>query len=705
MAVSATTNSVSYTGNGSTTSFAVTFAFQGTGSTAELEVIERTIATGAEATKSYTTHYTVTGGNGSTGAVVAASAPADTVEWHIRRTTTRTQTVDYTANDPFPADTHELALDRLAMGLQEVQGELDRSFKVSRTTSITTPEFVDDAAARADKLLGFAADGNSIEAVTGRVNTVTASTVTPTAGAAGSGTASFTESTGALALGIPQGSTGHAGISMQYSTTTADADPGAGFVRFNNASLNSATIMYVDDTDGTTDISAWVQSWDNSSSGSKGFITIAGNPNSASPLVIFKVNGTVTDASGYTKIPVAYVSGSTSISNSAEISVQFSPAGDGDVAGLDYTFSTTTADADPGTGTLRLNHGTIGSATAIYIDDSDANSADISAYLLTWDDSTNTADRGQIYITKKSAPANFAIFKVSGASTDASGYVKLAVTHVSSSGSFSNADPIAVEFNRTGNAGEMPNPLTTRGDVVVRSASAPARLAIGAANTVLTTAGTDPAWSTIATAMIADDAITLAKMAGGTDGNLITYDASGDPAHVAAGSSGQVLTSQGAGSVPVFAAAAAGVILQIVTETDTAVATGTTTIPNDTTIPQNTEGDEYMTATVTPTNASNRLLIQVNLQLSASGANSLIGCLFQDANANALAVGALYNSASGVSTLVAFSYEMAAGTTSSTTFKVRAGGANSQTITFNGVGGSARYGVLTSSIVITEIQV
>jgi len=86
MAVSATTNSVSYTGNGSTTSFAVTFAFQGTGSTAELEVIERTIATGAEATKSYTTHYTVTGGNGSTGAVVAASAPADTVEWHIRRT-------------------------------------------------------------------------------------------------------------------------------------------------------------------------------------------------------------------------------------------------------------------------------------------------------------------------------------------------------------------------------------------------------------------------------------------------------------------------------------------------------------------------------------------------------------------------------------------------------------------------------------------
>ena len=34
---------------------------------------------------------------------------------------------------------------------------------------------------------------------------------------------------------------------------------------------------------------------------------------------------------------------------------------------------------------------------------------------------------------------------------------------------------------------------------------------------------------------IADNAVTLAKMAGGTDGNLITYDASGDPAYVLTG--------------------------------------------------------------------------------------------------------------------------------------------------------------------------
>jgi hypothetical protein len=60
---------------------------------------------------------------------------------------------------------------------------------------------------------------------------------------------------------------------------------------------------------------------------------------------------------------------------------------------------------------------------------------------------------------------------------------------------------------------------------------------------------------TIATAQIADDAVTLAKMAPGTDGNIISYDASGNPVAVATGSAGQVLTSAGAGAPPTFAAA------------------------------------------------------------------------------------------------------------------------------------------------------
>ena len=57
---------------------------------------------------------------------------------------------------------------------------------------------------------------------------------------------------------------------------------------------------------------------------------------------------------------------------------------------------------------------------------------------------------------------------------------------------------------------------------------------------------------------IADNAITLAKMASGTDGNIISYDASGNPVAIATGSDGQVLTSTGAGSPPAFETIASG---------------------------------------------------------------------------------------------------------------------------------------------------
>jgi hypothetical protein len=62
----------------------------------------------------------------------------------------------------------------------------------------------------------------------------------------------------------------------------------------------------------------------------------------------------------------------------------------------------------------------------------------------------------------------------------------------------------------------------------------------------------------VTTAKINNDAVTLAKLAGGTDGELITWDASGDPAAVAVGSSTHVLTSNGAGAAPTFQAAAGG---------------------------------------------------------------------------------------------------------------------------------------------------
>jgi hypothetical protein len=127
MTISSTTNTVSYTGNGSTTEFAVNYVFFGTGTSAEIQVVEVVIATGAETVKSNGSDFTVSGGNGATGTVTAAVAPASTVKWVINRTTTQTQETDYVENDPFPAESHEEALDRLTAVDQEQQRALDRT--------------------------------------------------------------------------------------------------------------------------------------------------------------------------------------------------------------------------------------------------------------------------------------------------------------------------------------------------------------------------------------------------------------------------------------------------------------------------------------------------------------------------------------------------------------------------------------------------
>ena len=57
---------------------------------------------------------------------------------------------------------------------------------------------------------------------------------------------------------------------------------------------------------------------------------------------------------------------------------------------------------------------------------------------------------------------------------------------------------------------------------------------------------------------LADNAVTLAKMASGTDGNIISFDSSGNPVAIATGNDGQVLTSAGANAQPAFEDAAGG---------------------------------------------------------------------------------------------------------------------------------------------------
>jgi hypothetical protein len=151
---------------------------------------------------------------------------------------------------------------------------------------------------------------------------------------------------------------------------------------------------------------------------------------------------------------------------------------------------------------------------------------------------------------------------------------------------------------------------------------------------------------------------------------------------------------------------ATGIPVQIVSTNFGAVGTGTTTIPFDDTIPQITEGTEFMTQAITPKAATNRLSIEATLYASNSVLGELIGALFQDATANALAALSLTIPTGGYLGRITLRHDMAAGTTSSTTFRIRLGGSGAGTITFNGTAGTRKFGGITmSNIKITEYKV
>ena len=157
MTVSSSTNKVSYSGNGSLTTFAYSFKIFDQG---DLTVILRA-ADGTETTQTITTHYTVSGvGSASGGNVVFGTAPASGVTVVIIREQPLTQGLDLVANDPFPAESLEEALDKVVFMTQKHEEELSRAIKASRTNTLTGSEFTISASDRANKVFSFDASGN-----------------------------------------------------------------------------------------------------------------------------------------------------------------------------------------------------------------------------------------------------------------------------------------------------------------------------------------------------------------------------------------------------------------------------------------------------------------------------------------------------------------------------------------------------------------
>lgn len=225
MTIAATTNRVTYTGNGATTAFAFAYPFH---AQADLVVIETIIATGVQTTKALTTDYTISGttdaqGHYSSGGTVnAVTAPASTVTWTIYRDPSPIQSTDFVQNDDLPAESLESALDYQTLLNQRTRDMIARALRQPEGDSATI-DVLPAKVTRASKFLAFDANGDPIAAagtaasltpVSAFIDTLlddaSATTARATLGAAASGAVTASDLTMATArlLGRTTASTG-----------------------------------------------------------------------------------------------------------------------------------------------------------------------------------------------------------------------------------------------------------------------------------------------------------------------------------------------------------------------------------------------------------------------------------------------------------------------------------------------------------------
>jgi hypothetical protein len=133
----------------------------------------------------------------------------------------------------------------------------------------------------------------------------------------------------------------------------------------------------------------------------------------------------------------------------------------GGALSISYTFSTTTADADPGAGLLRLGSATQNTATVIRADLLDSAGADYTGALDLFDDSTSTT-KGFIKLTKQNDATKWLLFAVTALASP-SGYRNITASCVaySAANPFANGDLIELEFTRNGDKGDTGEPGAT----------------------------------------------------------------------------------------------------------------------------------------------------------------------------------------------------------------------------------------------------
>jgi hypothetical protein len=157
MTVQSTGSRVNYNGDGSTVAFTIPFYFLN-----NTDIVVLSVSPSGQSTKLfYNVDYTVSGAGVETGGMITATtAPVSSSQIIIYRDPDATQLVDYQDNDPFPAETHELALDKLTMLVQRDRERLDRAFVLDDSDTSGASTMIPSPSGT--NVIGWNADGSAL---------------------------------------------------------------------------------------------------------------------------------------------------------------------------------------------------------------------------------------------------------------------------------------------------------------------------------------------------------------------------------------------------------------------------------------------------------------------------------------------------------------------------------------------------------------
>lgn len=174
-------------------------------------------------------------------------------------------------------------------------------------------------------------------------------------------------------------------------------------------------------------------------------------------------------------------------------------------------------------------------------------------------------------------------------------------------------------------------------------------------------------------------------------------------------SSALLIGLQGTAFTPSAANAIAGSTVQVVGNVTSAVATGTTAVPDDDTAPQDSEGVLALTQAITPNSASNKYKIRVGISFAHTVPNQAVAISVfsdQDGTANPITGGTIQHWIDTDQTsnqqYVSFEVRGTFSNGNAHSFTVRLNGPTGATLTINGTAGSRKMGGFMDTYIIIE---